>query len=269
LWSPHARAGQAQDISEETVTFFKQNCTSCHTIGGGKLAGPDLKGVAERQQVEWLITFVMDPKKAIDSGDPYAQELFREAKGVYMPTLPGFTRDRAQKLIELIVFESAQEKSRFAGLQISDRPLTQADVDRGRAIYEGTQPILSGAPACISCHQVEGTGGFGGGRLGPDLSAVYSRLEGRKALGAWLGAPPSLTMQPVFSKAPLEGEEVLALVAFFKSTAEAGSPVTGRGPMGFLFAGIAGVVLVLVGFDFIWRRRFRAVRRPLVKGRVS
>ncbi len=264
-----AVSAHAQDISEETVGFFRTNCTSCHTIGGGRLAGPDLKGVLERRDAGWLATFIIDPKKVIDGGDAYAQELLREAKGVYMPTLPTMTRDRADKLVALIAFESEQEKSRFAGTQLSDRPLTQADIDRGRALFEGTEPIASGAPACIGCHNVEGIGGFGGGRLGLDLTDVYSRLEGRKALGAWLAAPPSLTMQPIFTEQPLDGEEVLALIAYLKESAESGRPAPGRGPLSFLFAGIGGVVVVLVGFDFIWRRRFRAVRRPLVRERTS
>ena len=36
-----AHAQQASD-------FFQQNCTSCHTIGGGRLTGPDLKDVPRR-----------------------------------------------------------------------------------------------------------------------------------------------------------------------------------------------------------------------------
>jgi len=254
----------AQDVSEETVDYFKANCTSCHTIGGGRLAGPDLKGAAERRDPEWLATFITNPQRVIDSGDSYAAELLREAKGQVMPTLPGLSKDRAAKLIELIVVESAKEKSRFVGLQLSDRPLTAADVRYGRALYEGETSIASGAPTCIGCHDVDGTVGFGGGRLGPDLTDVYSRLEGRKPLAAWLAAPPSLTMQPIFADHPLDSDEVLSLVAYLKSTAETGRPASGHGPFGFLIAGIAGALVVLVGFDLIWRHRFRGVRRRLV-----
>ncbi len=259
-------AAQDADISEETVEYFRLNCTSCHTIGGGRLTGPDLKDVAERQSIEWLTTFIVDPKRVIDSGDADAQALFKEANGLYMPTLPGMTRQRAAALLELIAYESTKEESRFKGLQISDRPLTQHDIDRGQRLFEGTEAIASGAPSCLGCHTIDGTGGFGGGRLGPDLTDAFSRLEGRKALASWLAAPPGLTMQPVFKDRPIEGEEVLALVAYLKSRAEAGPPATKQGPLEFLIAGIAGVMGALVLFDLIWRRRFRAVRRPLVKG---
>jgi mono/diheme cytochrome c family protein len=259
-----ATSAGAQDVSEETVDYFKTNCTSCHTIGGGKLAGPDLKGATERKDADWLATFIVNPQRVINSGDAYALELVREAKDQIMPAVPGLTKDRALKLVELIQVESAKEKSRFVGLQLSDRALTDEDVAYGRALYEGSAAFASGAPACLGCHEVDGTGGFGGGRLGPDLTDVYSRLEGRKPLAAWLAAPPSLTMQPVFADQPLDSDEVLALVAYLKSTAESGRPVPGRGPFAFLIAGIAGAVVVLVGFDLIWRRRFRGVRRRLV-----
>ncbi len=256
----------AQDVSEETVELFKTTCASCHTIGGGRLAGPDLKGATERQDAKWLAAFIVDPQKAISSGDPYAQQLLKEARGVVMPPVAGMTLARAMKLVELIEVESGKETSRFEGIKISDRPLTEADVDRGRRLFEGRDAFVEGGPACISCHQVEGTWGFGGGRLGPDLTDAFSRLEGRKALAAWLAAPPAATMQPVYKDAALDGDEILALVAYMKSTAEAGRPGPERGPLSFLIAGIAGVVGVLIAFDIIWRRRFRAVRRPLVKG---
>ena len=57
-----ASAVHAQDPpSEETIAFYRQNCASCHTIGGGRLTGPDLKDVTERATEEWLVDFILDP----------------------------------------------------------------------------------------------------------------------------------------------------------------------------------------------------------------
>ncbi len=36
-------------IGQSVEDDFATNCSSCHTIGGGALLGPDLKGVSERQ----------------------------------------------------------------------------------------------------------------------------------------------------------------------------------------------------------------------------
>ena len=261
--------GAQEAVSEEAIAFFKQNCASCHTIGGGPLTGPDLKGATDRQDEDWLVGFILDPKGVIDSGDPYAAELLRESRGVYMTQTPGMTRELAQKLVRLIAAESAKEQSQFAGLQISDRPLTAVDVERGERLFRGAEPYVNGAPSCISCHAAEGLGGFGGGRLGPDLTSAYARLEGRKALSAWLAAPPSAVMAPVFRDHPLDSEEILALVAYMQDTAQTGVLETPTRTLEFLLAGIGGAVLLLIVFDLVWRKRFRAVRRPLVTRRRS
>jgi mono/diheme cytochrome c family protein len=266
LSSAAATAAPGETATADAARFFELNCQSCHTIGGGRLAGPDLKGVLARRDRDWLVRFVQNPKVVIDGGDAYAQALFQEARGVYMPTLPGMSPKLAGDLVDLIEAESALEKSRFIGLQISDRPLTEADVKRGEELFHGIQAFASGAPACTSCHTTQGIGALGGGRLGPDLTEVYARLEGRKALAAWLSAPSSPTMQPVFRDKRLDGEEVLALVAYLKSEAERGVAPAGSAAVAFTIAGIGIASLLLVVLDFVWRQRYRAVRRPLVSG---
>lgn len=265
----------AEPPSEETIAYFKQNCASCHTIGGGKLTGPDLKNVGARRTRDQLAKFIVDPKAAIDSGDPYLVKLWNDANAVYMPTPPSITPERVQKLLDLIEAESALEKSQFAGGTLSDRPLTDADIARGRDIFEGTLPLAKGAPACISCHAVEGAPGFGGGRLGPDLTGVFARLGGRKALGAWLTSPQSVTMTPVYRGREMNEQEILGLVAYLKDRAENGSPAvlsapadavpSGAGRFEFLVAGVGGLLAILALFDFLWRDRFRSVRRKLVE----
>ena len=259
-------AVQAQDApSEETIAFYRQNCMSCHTIGGGRLTGPDLKGAAERADEAWLAEFILDPKGVIDSGDPYAAELLREARGVFMTKVPGIDRSRAEKLVKLIVAESAKERSQFAGLQISDRPLTEADIQMGRELFMGAVRYENGAPACVSCHTLTGIGMLGGGRLGPDLTEAYDRLEGRKAISAWLGAPPSLVMQPVFKDHALESEEVVALVAYLKFVAEQEEGEAPASALQFVLLGFAGSAFLLLLFDFLWRKRYRATRRPMLR----
>jgi mono/diheme cytochrome c family protein len=264
-----AAASAAEPVAEETYADFKQNCTSCHTIGGGPLAGPDLKNVTQRRTRDQLAKFIADPKAAIDAGDPYLVKLWNDARGVYMTPPAGLTAARIQKLLDLIDAESALEKSRFAGMTLSDRPLTPADVALGEALFHGTTAVKSGAPSCVSCHTLEGVGGFGGGRLGPDLTDVFARLGGRKPLSAWLTAPQSPTMTPVFAKTPLADDEILALVAYLqdRELRSGGRRAGGSGVFEFLAAGAGGLLGVLALFDFVWRRRFQAVRRPLVEGR--
>src|SRR5262245_29523388 len=141
-------------FAQESSDFFRQNCVSCHTIGGGRLTGPDLKNVTQRKEREWLIEFLQNPQTMMDKGDPYALKLQQEARGVVMPPISGMSKDRAQALLMMVDAESKLPKSQFAGMQISDRPFTTYDISQGKAIFAGERRLTNAAPVCISCHTV-------------------------------------------------------------------------------------------------------------------
>lgn len=233
------------------------------------MTGPDLKDVSQRKDRAWLVQYLQNPKAMIDSGDPYALKLQQEARGVVMPTVAGMTKARADMLLDLIDAESKLPKSQFAGALISDRPFTTQDESDGKALFLGTRPQKGGGPACISCHTLKGVASLGGGRLGPDLSLVYERLQGRKGLGAWLLNPASPTMQPIFKTRPLQPEEIFALLALFENSAKQGGVDDSTSVLNFFLIGLGGAVFALVSLDAVWKRRFRAVRRSIVHGRAA
>lgn len=256
-------------LAQETSDFFRQNCVSCHTIGGGRLTGADLKNVVSRKDRPWLVKFMIDPKAMIDSGDPYALELQKEARGALMPAVAGMTKARAEALLDLIEAESKLEKSQFAGVQLSERPFTALDVELGGSIFTGQTPLRNGGPSCISCHTVHGLSGLGGGTLAPDLTTVFERYEGRKTLATWLTAPATPTMQSVFRQHALDAEEVLPLVAYFQHTLQRSPEDVSTTRLNFVLLGLGGTLLVLGFFDVVWNKRFRGVRRPLVQAKRS
>lgn len=251
--------------AQDAADFFRQNCMNCHTVGGGRITGPDLKNVAQRKDRAWLVKFLQDPKAMIESGDTYAVKLQGEARGVVMPTVAGMSPERAQLLLDMIEAESKLAKSQFAGLQISNRPFTALEIAQGRALFAGDSKLAGGGPACVSCHTMRGLPGLSGGRLGPDLTLVYERLQGRKGLAQWLVAPASPTMAPIFKKQALKSEEILPLVAYFESAAKQGGQDDSAALVNFFLLGLGGMVIGLVSLDAVWKRRFRAVRRPLVQ----
>ncbi len=251
--------------AQDAADFFRQNCMNCHTVGGGRITGPDLKNVTQRKDRPWLVKFLQDPKAMIESGDPYAVKLQGEARGVVMPTIAGMSPERAQLLLDMIEAESKLAKSQFAGLQISTRPFTAQEIAQGRAIFAGDATLTGGGPACVSCHTMRGLPGLSGGRLGPDLTLVYERLQGRKGLAQWLVAPASPTMAPIFKKQALKPEEILPLVAYFEAAAKQGGQDDSAALVNFFLLGLGGMVIGLVSLDAVWKRRFRAVRRPLVQ----
>jgi hypothetical protein len=204
----------------------------------------------------------------LNSGDPYAVQLHQEARGVVMPTIPGVTPQMATWLLDLIEQESALPKSRFAGVTISDRPFTPADVAIGLELFQGTRKLAGKGPACISCHTLGTLTALGGGKLGPDLTLVYERLGGRKAVGAWLSSPATPTMQALFRNSALQPEEILPLLSVFEDAARRSPAATAsnEAQFNFFLAGFAGLCLALVIMGWAWRNRFRNVRGSLVSG---
>lgn len=252
--------------ADDAVIYFRQNCTSCHTIGGGRLVGPDLKNVTERKDRAWLQRFIANPKSVLDSGDPYVLKLKEEARGAVMPNIAGINESTAASLLALIDAESKLPKSQFIGLNIGDQPFTAADIRNGYLIFTGRRPLANGAAACLSCHTVQGIGGWGGGRLAPDLTKVYERLHGRKGLAAWLQAPATPTMRPLFVGASLTNDEIVPLVAWLEHSARQPPRSDDNSQLSFFFLGLGGSAAAFIGADAIWRKRLRGVRRQLTRG---
>lgn len=260
----------AQDaLGQDTPDYFRQNCLNCHTIGGGRLTGPDLKDITKRRETEWLIGFMQNPQAVVESGDAYAAKLVEESRGVVMPIAPGMTRYRAEQILKLIAAESKLEKSQFQGIQISNKPFTQQDRLAGHEIFIGVRRLKNGGTACNACHSTHGLSTPGGGRLGPDLTRVFERLKGRKSLSAWLMAPATETMQPVFKNHPLEAEEIHALVAYFESSAKHSEADASANRIAFLLIGLLIAAAIVFAFDVIWKGRLYGVRRPLVEANTK
>ena len=91
-----ATAAPAQDVSQGKA-LFEVKCAGCHTVGGGKRVGPDLKGVTTRRPHDWLVDFITAPDKVIASGDPTAAQLVKEY-GMPMPNL-GVSKSDAEAIL--------------------------------------------------------------------------------------------------------------------------------------------------------------------------
>ncbi len=87
---------------QDVAAYFKQNCASCHWIGGGRLVGPDLQNASARAERDWQIRFILNPKGMLDAQDAYALKLKDEAGGALMTNVPGITREWAEALIDFI-----------------------------------------------------------------------------------------------------------------------------------------------------------------------
>jgi hypothetical protein len=89
---------------------------------------------------------------------------------------------------------------------------------------------------------------------------------GRKALAAWLQAPATPTMQPLFATSAMTNDEIVAMVAYLEDAATKGGRAEAPDRVAFVLLGFAGTAIGFIGADVIWRRRFRGVRSALVRG---
>ena len=66
--------------------LFANRCAACHNFGKGAELGPDLKGITDRRERDWIINYLAEPKKMRARKDPIALELAKNYK-VLMPNL--------------------------------------------------------------------------------------------------------------------------------------------------------------------------------------
>jgi len=98
----------------EGEQIFKQMCSACHTIGKGKLVGPDLSGVTTRREESWLMRQIKEPDRMIAEKDPIVMELLKEANNVPMVPL-GLTDEQVQSVIAYLK-STEQQASVATGL---------------------------------------------------------------------------------------------------------------------------------------------------------
>lgn len=252
-------------VSSETGKLaFEQKCKSCHTIGSGRLVGPDLKGINSRQEADWIIRFIVAPDKLIAQNDARAKQLLQEY-GFPMPNL-GMSEEDARSILAYIESQSGGPPVATPQAQSGTQPVLQVqrDSDLGKSLFIGTVSLKNGGPACISCHNVSGIGVIGGGTVGKDLTGTYKGM-GEAGVLAILKTYPFPIMKEIYTSKPVTDDEAGHISAFMKETGSAsGSSSTNQTI--FLIASAAGALLLIGIFQFLWRGRLAGVRRSLVKG---
>ncbi len=241
-------------------SIFDQNCSGCHTIGGGVLIGPDLKDITQQRDPQWIKNFVTNPAQMVAS-DPAAQQL-RQGFNLTMPTL-GLTADQIDQVVAYLSNPGAAP----AGPTLPVFPVGVGSSLNGKQEYLGETPLTYGGPACIACHTVGGAALLGGGSLGPDLTHVVQRL-GEQGVAAALQNISFPTMVGPFTNHPLTYQEQADLVAFLKAADSNQAPVAQVLPGSvtvntlLVFAiGLAGALLLFGLLYAIWLRLNR-LRRP-------
>ena len=246
-------------LADEGSTVFSTKCASCHTIGKGKLVGPDLKGITGTQSHDWLVKWISSPSATIKSGDPTATALVKQYP-VQMPDLGLSTAD-VNAVLVYIAAQSGGAAAAGAAAPAAVK-LPPGDPEAGRELFVGAKSLHNGGPPCMSCHSISGIGALGGGTLGPDLTNAYQTLGGESGLASFLTGVPTPTMNSVWTKHPLTPQDIANLTAFIKESAVTQRPVSVLAQL--IVLALIGTIILTIIFATYWRRRLRGVRIPLV-----
>ncbi len=240
--------------------IFKSACAACHTVGGGKLVGPDLKGIPSKRDEDWLAQWIKSSQSLIASGDSLAVQVFHENNNIPMPD-QNLSNAEIKAVIGYIQTKSNSSGASPTANTEAQHPIKSSDsasakdILLGQHIFEGDTRLTNGGAACISCHNVASNRVIPGGLLAKDLTTVFSRMGGDAGIAGILNAPPFPAMTEAYKNKPITEKEIFALSSFLRTVdAESKTQVaTATSPLllyGFIsFIVWIGIVLL------VWRHR--------------
>ncbi|MCH8034764.1 MAG: cytochrome c [Bacteroidetes bacterium] len=243
--------------------IYKRTCIACHTIGSGRLVGPDLKNVFNKRSEEWIISFVKSSQRMIKRRDPDAVILFNEYNKSIMPD-QNLTDDQIKDVMRYIKKQSSgsgqttaltEDIKSSTGMTIDEAG--ENEVSAGRNLFLGKVRLTNGGPACMSCHNVTAENLIAGGLLAMDLTNSYSRLNAPGVYSIMFSSPFPI-MNAAYNNNKITKDEAFYLIAFLKH-ADINSvnqqPVNYQS--NFIFMGLLGAAILFGIYGGIWWNRKR------------
>lgn len=243
---------QGQDDSVEQL--FTVKCGICHTIGKGKLIGPDLLNISEKRSEEWLLEYVRSSQSMIKKGDPDAIAIYEEYNELVMPDAMIPDED-IQSLLAFIADRSAS--GQFVGPDFVSILLdaTPAHAAQGLSLFEGRTRFENGGPSCISCHNIQRREAMLKTNYAKDAMVSFENL-GEAGVKSILENPPYPVMAEAYKGHDLTETETHDLLVYLRD-AKAQTPNVELSSIysNFLVFGVAGGVLLFVLYSMFWFNR--------------
>ena len=256
---------------KETADLFKMKCGICHTVGGGKLVGPDLVNIQDKRSEDWLISFIRSSQKMIKSGDSDAVAVFKEYNEVIMPD-PMISDAEIKSLIKYIAEKSGggsadtDAKPKKAEVVSAIENATSENVENGRRLFEGRTRFANGGPSCIACHNDLSNSFFAENSYSSkDISSSFSNM-GEAGVKAILKNPPFPVMAKAFEGHELTDTEVHDLLAFLKGANKSNSSMSS----GYILYGLLGAFTLMLLYGGLWyKRKSKSVNHNIYKRQMK
>jgi mono/diheme cytochrome c family protein len=271
-WLGGSQSASAQESGNQ---IFQKSCAACHSIGAGRLVGPDLKGVGDKRPEDWLLKFIKSSDKLVKSGDKVATALLEEFK-MPMPD-QALSDDQIKKVLAHIKdtggATAAGKETTTAPAPAAKEPAaegTPAEIQLGGDLFEGKVRFANGGPSCNACHHVSSDTHLGGGVLAAELTLVFSRM-GRQGVSAILGSSPFPVMQAAYAGKEFSDKEINALVGFLQHVDKEHARQMPKEWGWRMFSAGAGGVIVLLGiFSLAGRgRKKRCVNQDIYDRQIK
>lgn len=200
--------------AQEGKSLFEKNCTACHSIGKGKLVGPDLMGVTQRREKSWLLKFIHDSQVVIKSGDPTAVKLFQENNKTIMPPFSQFSDADINNILDYI---SKFKPEEVKVLKVDANKRTGFKHDeylRGERLFYGLIPLEAGGSFnCTECHNTVISDTLNWNPSAFDLAKAFMEPKGMNIYQV-MGQPVSSKMEEAHKGIKMSEQEVYYVAAY-------------------------------------------------------
>lgn len=234
-------AQAASSDADDAARMFVQKCAGCHTVGRGKLTGPDLNDASTWAEAD-LARAIETMQKRVGPLSP------AEIAALVALLKDAHVKDRL-----------AREEGRAA--RAAAASLEPPSAQAGEAIFLGRAPLANGGVACASCHAAGGRGGT----LGPDLTGVYAKL-GETPLVSACEKTNFKIMSAAYRTHPVTKQEALHLTKYLAAVS-AGPRAAPEPPVAL--TGAMAALVVFGALAFAYRGRAAGQRKTLTRRRTD
>ena len=224
---------------DRQAELFVLKCAGCHTVGQGKLTGPDLIKATESP----LVDLIQAIRRMQEQVGPMEES---EIKGHASFIKSLNVRERIKKEFERLS-------------KIAEAKLEPPNIKIGENLFIGRKPFKNGGVSCNSCHTTRQAKRWGGGKLGPPLTEVFKDFSKANLISAIVNSQWKV-MKDVYKEHKITKQEAVHIVAYLESIKD--KDIEKEKPI-FHVISFIGFLLLLLATAFFYRKRLTSVRDKL------